>query len=606
MKRTANQARAITDLLPSGSDQRRLREFNRQLEMCGLACGIGLSSALLVLAVQAAIALFTHLFFEGQLSLTPLSPVDNHLGFLVVLIPPLGGLIVGVLTRYLSPMFRDTSASDATDAMLEARSPLPACSPALKPLAACISIGSGAPLGAEGPVVQAASEVGTLVGRILSTTVMERKILAAAGAAAGFAAMFSAPVAGVLLTAELLLVEFRLRSLLPVAVAGAIGAACRWLIVGGAPLYSLSTDHLLSAGDLPLFALLGACSGFLAVALSRAVWLVPEFYERLSLDWMWWPMLGGAVVGIGGLFCPAALGAGLDHVQTMVAGRATMQFLLGVLICKAIVWMIASGSGSPGGVLSPLLMIGGALGGVLASVMEGVLPVASEPGLWTVVCMAAVLAGVTRAPLTSIVLAVELTHQASAFLPLLIACVASDLVSLGLLKHSIMGGTRTRDGAIIGGGRELDLLAVRTIADTMTVAVEAVPASMPLGRLFEMFYAASSAKHHGYPVVDDTGRLIGMVTRSDLPDIDVREELGWLVVADVMSARSLIIAYREEPLHDAAVRMLQAGVGRLPVVSATMPDRLVGILSRSDVLNVLARTVDEQYRRERLQKKEAA
>src|SRR5262249_36481367 len=236
MKATANQSAAVIDLLSAGSNQRRLREFNRLLEMCGLACGIGLGGALLVLVVQAAIVFFTHLFFEGRLSLTTLSPSENQLGFLVLLIPPLGGLIVGVLTRYVAPMFRDAGASDVTDGVLEARSPLPPCPAVFRPLAACISIGSGAPFGAEGPVVQAAGRLGVLVGELLSTTAMERKILAAAGAAAGFAALFSAPVAGVLLAVELLLLDFRFRSLLPVALASAVGAGCRWLFMGGASL----------------------------------------------------------------------------------------------------------------------------------------------------------------------------------------------------------------------------------------------------------------------------------------------------------------------------------------------------------------------------------
>ena len=604
MRITANQALAETKaFLPANSEERRQREFNRLLEMCGLACGIGLLGGIAAFVLQAAIILCTHLFFEGRVSLAPISPSNHGLGFLVMFIPPLGGLIVGLLARFGSPAIRGHGIPETMETILVARSRLAPRLAVLKPLATSISIGSGGPFGSEGPIIQTAGALGSLVGQLLSTTAMERKVLIAAGAAAGMAATFSAPVAAVLLAVELLLFEFRFRSLLPVALASAVGAGFRWLVVGAAPLYPMSAEHLLAASDLPVFVLLGAASGLLAVGLSRGIYFTEDFFGRLPIHWMWWPMLGGVAVGITGLLFPQALGVGAEHVQLMVAGQVTLQFLLAMLIWKALAWLVALGSGTSGGVLGPLLLIGGALGGTLAGILGPVLPAANEPGLWTVVCMAAVFAGATRAPLTSVVFALELTHHATAFLPLLIACAVADLVSLGLLKHSIMTEKIARRGVVVGHEYELDSLAQHTVAQMMTADVKTVPMSMPLRRLFEMVYASEPGlKHQGYPVVDDAGCLSGVVTRSDLPDIDLREDLGWLVVADVMSPRSAIAAYPEESVREAAERMLQAGVGRLPVVSADSPGRVVGILSRSDVLKALARRAEDEHKRERLMK----
>jgi CBS domain-containing protein len=245
--------------------------------------------------------------------------------------------------------------------------------------------------------------------------------------------------------------------------------------------------------------------------------------------------------------------------------------------------------------------MGGALGGTLACLANLTVGGAFEPGLWSVVCMAAVFGGATRTPLTSVIFALELTHESNVVLPVLIACIVSDLVSLGLLKHSIMTEKIARRGVRVGHEYELDALAIHTVGQVMTAEVETVPVSLPLRRLMDLFYVHQNrARHQGYPVVGDAGRLVSMVTRSDLPELSERNELGWLVTADVMSTRQTVVAWPEEPLRDAAERMLAAGVGRLPVVLPDQPARLVGILSRSDVFKALASRADDENRRERL------
>jgi CBS domain-containing protein len=406
-------------------------------------------------------------------------------------------------------------------------------------------------------------------------------------------------VAAVFLAIELLLFEFRARSLLPVALACVVAVSLRGLVFGSAPLFPAGTEHTFTFIDLPVFATVGLCAGLLAVFLTLVVYRIEDSFDKLTLHWMWWPALGGIAVGIIGLFFKPVLGVGAEHVGTMVAGKAALGFMLAMLVCKTVAWSIALGSSTSGGVLGPLLLIGGSLGGTLACLAGWVLPMTPETGLWVTVCMAAVFAGATRTPLTAVVFALELTHNAEALLPLLIACAVSDLVSVALLKHSLMTEKIARRGVPIGHEYEVDVLAAQTVGQVMTRNVEVVPQSLPLHILLERFRGPGPS-NQGYPVVDDQGRLVGMVTRSDLPAFPEREGLEWLLVADVMSPREPIVTWPDEPLRLAADRMLKAGVGRLPVVSPEAPDCLVGLLSRSDVLKALGRRADDEYHRERV------
>jgi H+/Cl- antiporter ClcA len=588
--------------MPPTEEKRRRREYHRLLKICALACGIGVLGALAAFVLQATIVLCTNVFFYGRLALTPVSPAEHHLGLLVVLIPPLGGLIVGLLARYGAPAIRGHGIPETMETILVSRSRIAPRLAVFKPLATAISIGSGGPFGAEGPIIQTGGALGSLLGQVQSTTAAERKVLVAAGAAAGMAATFNAPVAAVFLAIELLLFEFRVRSLLPVALASAVATGLRWILQGSAPLFAVTATGAVPNWSLPLYLVLGACAGLLAVALSRGVYVVEELFERLPFHWMWWPVLGGVAVGLVGLVFPQAMGVGAEYVTLMTAGQATLGFLVAMLVCKTVAWTISLGSGTSGGVLGPLLLMGGALGGTLACVGNQLVPGACDPGRWALVGMAAVFGGATRTPLTSVVFGLELTHDAAALLPLLMACTVSDLISVGLLKHSIMTEKIARRGVRIGHEYELDALTQYTVSQVMTTDVQTVPQTLPLRRLFDFIHGTlqRSTKHQGYPVVDDAGRLIGMVTRSDLPEFMMRDDLGWLVVADVMNSGPPILAVPGESLRDAAERMLAAGVGRLPVVLPEAPERVVGILSRSDVFKALARRADEEHRRERL------
>jgi CIC family chloride channel protein len=565
-------------------DGRRGQENRRLMTLCILACATGLLTGMTALFLQVVIALATNLFFFGRCSLTFVSPADHPLGLLAVLVPPLGGLVVGLLARYGARAGGDDPMPSGVKTNLVERCRIGPRNAVLRPLAEVISLGSGAPLGAEGPAISAGACLAKLVGSARPLTGKERRVLLAVGAAAGIAVTFNAPLAAVLLAVELALFELRVGSFVPVALASALGAGLRWLVLGSKPIIPFSVDPLAGGWELPAFVFLGLCSGLFVVAISRGLLTVEAAFGRLRLHWLWWPALGGTLVGFVGLMFPQALGTGSEYLATLTTGAATFGFLLAMLLFKTLAWMACLGSGTSGGVLTPLLLIGGALGGLLACAADWVAPAAFTPSLWAPICMASVFAGALRTPLTAVVLAVELTHASNALLPLLIACTVSDLVSRGLLKHSVL---TERTGWIVRDD-ELDALASHTVGQVMSTEVRTVPLSLPLSRLFDSMNRSHGGRYRGYPVVDDLGRLCGMVTRSDLPEPALRDELGWLIVADVMGCRPLIVAWPDEPVRAVAERMRAAGVGQLPVVLPQSTDHIVGIVSRSDVLKALA------------------
>jgi CBS domain-containing protein len=389
---------------------------------------------------------------------------------------------------------------------------------------------------------------------------------------------------------------------------------------GAHPLFELAVKHEVpTPWELLLFIALGLAAGLAAVALTRSIYFVEDTFRKLPIHWMWWPAIGGVVVGLVGLVFPAALGVGYDviggilnlgdperglgHMQLTPWGGAwthsTLALLAAVAVFKTLAWCVSLGSGTSGGVLAPILMIGGALGGAVGMGVKHYLWPTADPSMWALVCMAGVFAGTTRAPLTSIVFAVELTHDVSALLPLLLVCTLADLISVLLLPYSIMTEKIARRGLSVGHEYELDVLATLRVRDVMTTPVETVPMSMSVAALFEKFYGDPTARHYqSYPVVDDAGRLVGMVSQDDLPRYAVRDHLAWLVVADLMTAKP-VVTNPDEGLRQAAQRMIGSGLGRLPVVDRSDPGKLVGILAHRDVLKAMARRLEEENQRER-------
>src|SRR5437868_1142647 len=408
---------------------------HRLFLVCGLAVVIALGAGLLAEVLTALIGFFTNLFFYGRLSLAFISPAGNQLGPWVILVPVLGGLIVGVMARWGSPAIRGHGIPEVMERVLIGESRIPPRVTILKPVGTAISIGSGGPFGAEGPIIATGGALGSLVGQALRVTADERKVLLAAGAAAGMAAIFGAPISATILAVELLLFEYRARSLAPVALACATAGAVRIAFHGPAAVFPMEVIATPTGMALAVYTAIGVFVGALGVPITKTLYKLEDAFEHLPIHWMWWPALGGVVVGVMGYLSPHSLGVGYDNITHLLDGSLAGQALLVLVLCKLISWSIALGSGTAGGTLAPLFTIGGGAGVLFGALVAAVLPsLGIDPRVAGLVGMAAAFTGASRALLASVVFAFEATRQPAGLLPLLAGCAGAYLISLRTMK----------------------------------------------------------------------------------------------------------------------------------------------------------------------------
>ena len=550
---------------------------------------IGVISSAGAWFLLAAIRFFTNLFFYQTLSLADRSPAENHLGAWVIVVPALGGLIVGLMSRYGSEKIRGHGIPEALEAILYGKSLMSPKIAVLKPLSSGIVIGSGGPFGAEGPIIMTGGASASLLAQAFHLTSAERKALLVAGACAGMTAVFGTPVAAVLLAVELLLFELRPRSLLPVALACCVAAFLRPVWNSGDPLFPMETAKPELAA-LASCLLAGLASGALSAVMTAGLYRVEDLFRRLPVHWMWWPALGGLVVGIGGFFEPRALGVGYDVIGDLLANHLALSVVAGLLIAKVIIWTVALGSGTSGGVLAPLLMMGAGLGCVLGHWMPG-----GDPRLWALVCMAATLGGTMRAPLTAVVFAFGLTHDVNAFLPTLLACAVAYGFTVIFMPRSILTEKVARRGRRVFREYGVDPLERHHVEDVMTREVVTVDATSSIDDVASAYFGKDQS-HRAYPVVL-SGRFIGVVDREVLSRR--RPGGGGDSVALLFEGRRPEIAVPNENCRAVASRMAALGIERLAVVTSAESEQLVGIVSRSDLLRMTGVLYDEEVRRER-------
>jgi H+/Cl- antiporter ClcA len=587
-------------------------DFSAELRLvwiCLLAILIGAICTLIAVVLQGLIGFFTNLFYFQEVSFAfGKAPADNTLGWLAVLIPVVGGLIIGLMARYGSERIRGHGIPEAIEAILIGRSRMEPKVAVLKPLSSAISIGSGGPFGAEGPIIMTGGAFGSIVSQVFHLTAAERKTLLVAGAAGGMTATFATPFAAVLLAVELLLFELKPRSLIPVALACAMAVMLRPYLMSPGPLFPLTHANRIDFTALMSAGLLGLLAGMLAMFLTMAVYAMEDVFHRLPIHWMWWPAIGGLFVGIGGYFQPRALGVGYDIIGDLVSTAEltfTLRALLALMAVKCCIWSIALGSGTSGGVLAPLLIMGGALGALSASFLPG-----GDRPLWALVGMAAVMAGTMRSPLTATIFALELTHDINALPALLIGCVVAHAFTVLLMPRSILTEKVARRGFHVSREYTVDPLELVSIGEVMSTNVVAIQAALPLQDVLQQYFQSDGPKkHQAYPVVDLTGDIVGVLSRSNLLEHWVSVELqreaaadpaaiGPIIAYDLLH-RPAITAHPLESCRAAAERIAERGVGRLVVVSPENPNQIVGIVTRSDLLKPRARSVEEERKRER-------
>jgi H+/Cl- antiporter ClcA/predicted transcriptional regulator len=556
----------------------------RLLRIAAISVIIGLLSTLAAYLLLHLIRIFTNLFFYQKLSDEIHSPAANSLGLWVIAVPVVGGLVIGLIARFGSEKIRGHGIPEAIEAILFGKSKMPAKVAVLKPLSSGIAIGSGGPFGAEGPIIMTGGALGSLIGQYFHITGAERKTLLVSGAVAGMTAVFGTPIAAVMLAVELLLFELRPRSLLPVAIACAVAGFTRPWLLDSAPLFPLQT---LTVGPIGLLScvLAGVATGALCWALSTSLYKVEDLFGKLPIHWMWWPAIGGLAVGIGGYLQPRALGVGYDVIGDLLQNHLAMGVVLTLLACKALMWVIALGSGTSGGVLAPLLMMGAGLGVLLGPMMPG-----SHSAIWPLVFMAATLGGMMRAPIMSVMFAFELTHDANALLPLLTASSVAYGFTVLLMPRSILTEKIARRGYHIYREYGIDPLERHSVEEVMTRDVMSIEAQTTITNALDNYFG-SNAPHRAYPVVKN-GAFVGMIDRATL----LAEQQNPVAkrVEDLFGINVPAMSLANETCRIIAIRLAVHGLERLPVVTDAQSRQLIGIISRSDLIKPSLALFDEE------------
>ncbi|HEX2667494.1 MAG TPA: chloride channel protein [Gammaproteobacteria bacterium] len=568
----------------------------RLLLMSCFAGVIGLVAGLAAYALYALIALCSNLVFFHKFSLALPTITENPLGLWIVVVPALGGLIVGIMAKYGSSKIRGHGIPEAIEAIIVNKSRIAPRVAILKPLSAAVAIGTGGPFGAEGPIIQTGGALGSIFGQTLHMTAAERKVLLGCGAAAGMAATFSTPIAGVIFAIELLLFEFRSRSFIPLVIATTLATTVHLVLIGPGPMFSVGAPHFDIARGLLYYLILGVLCGLMATLVSKALYWIEDQFEKLPFDQMWWPALGALGLGVIGYFVPRVLGVGYGTLSDILNNHLTLGLLLAILVFKTAAMLISLGSGTSGGLLAPMFMGGAALGAVYALAVNQLLPGAHlDPSAYALTGMAAVFAAASRATFAFIIFAFEITRDYDAVLPLMLVCVIANAVAQLFLRESIMTEKLARRGLKVHLEYEVDVLHQVRVGEVMDKRPTSLPVDLPLGELAARLgrHEPSVARHGAYPLLDKDGKLTGMVTRGD---VFRALEAGTDPATPLhkLGGRKLVVAYTDETLHEAAEQMLRHGIGRLPVVESRDPERLVGYLDRAPILEARQRRLSEE------------
>jgi len=543
------------------------------------------------------IAFITNLLYYHHFDLTLISPRSNTLGWLAVLIPMAGGLVVGLMAYYGSERIRGHGIPEAMETILVGGSKVEPILTVLKPVASAISIGTGGPFGAEGPIILTGGAIGSVFAQFLHLTAIERRSLLVAGAVAGMSAVFGTPIAAVILGIELLLFEWKPRSFIPAAIASIVADAIRHLFVDkgwmrAEPLFPVHKLVALGNTGLADAVILGVICGGMAWLLTKAVYGAEDIFRKLPIHWMWWPVLGGIIVGIGGMIQPAALGVGYDTIADELAGNLTITVLVSIFAVKLVIWAVALGSGTSGGILAPILIMGAAVGGLLGLYFPGKIP-----GEWALLGMAGALAGVMRSPFTSIVFAIELTHSTDLFLPLLITVTLAHLISVLTLKRSILTEKVARRGFHVLREYAVEPLEVLFAEDVMATNVLTINTGTNMTDVKNTIQAKRDMRRQRLlPVVTPEGIMLGVISWQDIMEKSLQGDLSGVV--DDFMIKNVITCFPEESLRAIADRMAVNQVGVLPVVDRVEESKLCGFITQFELLAARDRILQEERKRE--------
>ncbi|MCC7119089.1 MAG: chloride channel protein [Anaerolineales bacterium] len=563
-----------------------------------LAALIGLLAGFVAYGLYSLISIITNLVFFQRYGITLPNLDANPLGGWIIVVPVIGGLIVGVMAKYGSPKIKGHGIPEAMEAVLTNRSRIQPRVAILKPISAAIAIGTGGPFGAEGPIIQTGGALGSLIGQLLHTTASERKVLLACGAAAGMAATFSTPIAAVILAIELLLFEFKSRSFIPLVIASTLATTVHLWLMGTGPMFTVGAVDFGIPNALPYYIVLGVVCGIAGVGFSNILYWVEDLFEHLPFDSMWYPAVGALGLGIIGYFFPRVIGVGYDTISDILNARLALNVLFAIMIFKSLALVISLGSGTSGGLLAPMFMSGAALGGAFALIVNQIIPSAHlSPAACALVGMAAVFGSAARATFTLIIFAFEITRDYNSILPLMLVCVLADGVSLLLMRNSIMTEKLARRGLHMHFDYEPDILQQTKVGEVMDTKPKAIPATMTVQEIANHVTRgdAEYAHHQAFPILNEQG-LAGIITWGDIVKALAEDANAEKTVLEAGNYEP-VVTYPDELLYDAVGKMLRNDVGRLPVVDRQSPLTLVGYLGRSAIMEArLGRLHEEQVR----------
>lgn len=569
----------------------RIREYVSQSfdtessKINSIAVIIGLLTGLVIGVYERALDYF-NAFFGMQRGFS----VHEFPHYYVVFMPALGGLIVGIISHLLIKKRYGVDGLIETVSLRGAH--LNLRDSFLEVFASIISISSGGSLGKEAPGILAGAGTGAFLGRILKSPERQLQILLGCGAAGGIAAAFNAPLAGVVFVVEVIYGELETNTFIPLVISSVFATLVSSTVFGVATLQIPSYLLVSPYKEFALYLILGLLAGIVSTILIRTLYYTKDFFSKIPLHPIFKPALGGLAVGTIGLFYPRVLGLGYGVITDAISNQFTFKLMIVLLFLKILAFSLSLGSGGSGGSIVPSLFVGAMLGGAFGTVANFFFPgIVAESGAYALVGMGAVFAGTVRAPLTAILILFEITRDYNMILPLMFACVLSNVMSNTLYPESIFTESLRRKGFKIRKGREVDIMSSMYVRDAMITQVQTVSEEKSIEALTILMQAS---RHLGFPVLDSKGKLSGIVTLSDLRSKVKSGETG-NKIGDI-ATKNLEVAYPDETLDAVLKRFASKQIGRLPVVDREDKTKLLGLITRSDIVNSYNKKVVEKIR----------